>query len=95
MTTGAIVGLTIGITATTIIIFATLCFLLPTKHCVQKKTYIIYYVDNTGSKSTMLIDKCSPQKAIKTFYKTFGKRTCYQITNIVEAEKVFEVLRRG
>lgn len=95
MTTGAIIGLAIGITTTVAILLATLCFFLPTQPNNQKKTYIIYYEENTGSKSTMLIDKHSPQEAIKAFYRTFGKKTCYQIVNIVEAEEVFEILRQG
>ena len=78
MTTGAIIGLTIGIITTVIVLLATLCFFLPTQPDNQKKTYIIYYEDNTGSKSTMLTDKRSPQEAIRAFYRTFGKKTYYQ-----------------
>lgn len=95
MTTGAIIGLAIGIITTVAILLATLCFFLPIQPDDQKKTYIIYFEENTGSKSTMLVDKHSPQEAIKAFYRTFGKKTCYQIVNIVEAEEVFEILRQG
>lgn len=44
---------------------------------------------------SMLVNKRSPQKAIKAFYDTFSNKTYLHITKVVEAEEVFEILRMG
>lgn len=85
-----------GIAIVACFIFATLYYgrVLPLP---PKKTYIVYYEDifYEGNTMSMLVNKRSPQKAIKAFYDIFGNKTYLRIIKVVEAEEVFETLRMG
>ena len=64
-----------------------------------KKTYIVYYKNLESSfgndKDTMVVNARSVAKAIKIAHKTFKPYFCYEIINVVDAEKVFDILRIG
>ena len=60
-----------------------------------KKTYVVYYRRYTWDHTqTMVVNARSVAKAIKIAYKVFNPYL-YQITDIVDAEKVFDILRMG
>ena len=60
-----------------------------------KKTYVVYLKRcNFEDKTTMVVNARSVTKAIKIAYKTFDPHL-YEITNVVDAEEVFDILRMG
>ena len=60
-----------------------------------KKTYVVYYRRYTWDHiQTMVVNARSVAKAIKIAYKVFGSYF-YEITDVVDAEEVFDILRMG